>query len=222
MNPIVKLSRRDFVKTTGLLVLGVSMAGCGRGNNPAQTGAGAGTASSWSPDIFVSMDADGTVYIVSHRSEMGQGIRTSLTSIVADELDADWSRVRVVQAPGDPVYGDQNTDGSWSVRGFMERMRVAGATARQMLEQAAADRWQVDVSGCRARLHQVLHDAGGRALDYRDLVAAAAELPVPEQDQLTFKPAQEFRYIGKDVPMVDTDDFIQGRAVYGIDASVRG
>ena len=101
-------------------------------------------------------------------------------------------------------------------------MRVAGATARQMLEQAAADRWQVDVSGCRARLHQVLHDASGRALDYRDLVAAAAELPVPEQDQLTFKPAHEFRYIGKDVPMVDTDDFIQGRAVYGIDASVPG
>ena len=175
MNPIVKLSRRDFVKTTGLFVLGVSMAGCGRGDKPAQTGAGSGTAP-WSPDVFVSIDADGTVHIVAHRSEMGQGIRTSLTSIVADELEADWSRVRVVQAPGDPVYGDQNTDGSWSVRGFMERMRSAGATARQMLEQAAADRWQVDVSECRAHLHQVLHDASGRALDYRDLVAAAAEL----------------------------------------------
>ena len=222
MNPVVKLSRRDFIKTTGLLVLGVSMAGCSRGNNLAQTGAGAGTASSWSPDVFVSIDADGTVYIVSHRSEMGQGIRTSLPAIVADELEADWARVRVVQAPGDPVYGDQNTDGSWSVRGFMERMRSAGAAARQMLEQAAADRWQVDVAECRAHLHQVLHDASGRALDYRDLVAGAAELPVPEPDRLTFKPAREFRYIGKDVPMVDTDDFIQGRAVYGIDASVPG
>ena len=95
MKSVVKLSRRDFVKTTGLLVLGVSMSGCGRGNNPAQTGAGP-----WSPDVFVSIDADGTVHIVSHRFEMGQGIRTSLTSIVADELEADWSRVKVVQAPG--------------------------------------------------------------------------------------------------------------------------
>ena len=221
MKSVVKLSRRDFVKTTGLLVLGVSMSGCGRGNNPAQTGAGSG-AGPWSPDVFVSIDADGTVYIVSHRSEMGQGIRTSLTSIVADELEADWSRVKVVQAPGDPVYGDQNTDGSWSVRGFMERMRIAGATARQMLEQAAADRWQVDVSECRARLHQVLHDTGNRALDYRDLVADAAGLPVPEPDQLTFKPAHEFHYIGKDVPMVDMDDIIQGRAIYGTDVSVPG
>ena len=221
MNSVVKLSRRDFVKTTGLLVLGVSMSGCGRGNNPAQTGAGS-RAGPWSPDVFVSIDADGTVHIVSHRSEMGQGIRTSLTSIVADELEADWSRVKVVQAPGDPVYGDQNTDGSWSVRGFMERMRIAGATARQMLEQAAADRWQVDVSECRARLHQVLHDAGNRALDYRDLVADAAGLPVPEPDQLTFKPAHEFHYIGKDVPMVDMDDIIQGRAIYGTDVSVPG
>lgn len=222
MNSVVKLSRRGFVKTTGLLVLGVSMAGCGRGNNPAQTGAGAGTASSWSPDVFVSIDADGTVHIVSHRSEMGQGIRTSLTSIVADELEADWSRVRVVQAPGDPVYGDQNTDGSWSVRGFMERMRIAGATARQMLEQVAAGRWQVDVSECRAHLHQVLHDASNRALDYRDLVADAAGLPVPEPDQLNFKSAHEFHYIGKHVPMVDMDDFIQGRAVYGTDVSIPG
>lgn len=222
MNPILKLSRRDFVKTTGLLVLGVSMSGCGRGDNPVHTSAGSETASSWSPDVFVSIDADGTVYIVSHRSEMGQGIRTSLTSIVADELEADWSRVKVVQAPGDPVYGDQNTDGSWSVRGFMERMRIAGATARQMLEQAAADRWQVDVSECRAHLHQVLHDDGNRALDYRELVAAAAELPVPQPDRLTFKPDHEFHYIGKDVPMVDMDDFIQGRAIYGTDVSVPG
>ena len=165
---------------------------------------------------------NGTVYIVSHRSEMGQGIRTSLTSIVADELEADWSRVKVVQAPGDPVYGDQNTDGSWSVRGFMERMRIAGATARQMLEQAAADRWQVDVSECRAHLHQVLHDDGNRALDYRDLVADAAGLPVPEPDRLTFKPDHEFHYIGKDMPMVDMDDFIQGRAIYGTDVSIPG
>lgn len=221
MNPVKQLSRRDFVKTGGLFVLGVSMAGCGRQDKPAITAARPADGP-WSPDVFVSFDADGTVHIISHRSEMGQGTRTGLAAIVADELEADWGRVIVEQAMADAVYGDQNTDGSWSVRGFMQRMREAGASARQMLEQAAADEWQVDVSECRAENHRILHDASARSLDYKDLVAAAAALPVPAPDTLSFKPPEKFRYIGKDMPIVDLDDMIHGRAGYGIDASVAG
>ena len=221
MNPVKQLSRRDFVKTGGLFVLGVSMAGCGRQDKPAITAARPADGP-WSPDVFISFDADGTVHIISHRSEMGQGTRTGLAAIVADELEADWGRVIVEQAMADAVYGDQNTDGSWSVRGVMQRMREAGASARQMLEQAAADEWQVDVAECRAENHRVLHDASARSLDYKDLVAAAAALPVPAPDTLSFKPPEKFRYIGKDMPIVDLDDMIHGRAGYGIDASVTG
>ena len=221
MIPVKQLSRRDFVKTSGLFVLGVSMAGCGRQDKPSMTAAGPAEGP-WSPDVFVSFDAEGTVHIISHRSEMGQGTRTGLTAIVADELEADWDRVKVEQAMADAVYGNQNTDGSWSVRGFMQRMREAGASARQMLEQAAADQWQVDVSECRADNHRILHEASGRSLDYKDLLAAAAALPVPAPDTLSFKPADKFRYIGKDLAIVDLDDMIRGRAGYGIDASVPG
>jgi len=221
MIAIKQLSRRDFVKTSGLFVLGVSMAGCSRRDKPGITATGSAEGP-WSPDVFVSFDADGTVHIISHRSEMGQGTRTGLSAIVADELEADWGRVKVEQAMADARYGNQNTDGSWSVRGFMQRMREAGATARQMLEQAAADQWQVDVAGCRAQNHRVLHDASGRSLDYKDLVAAAAALPVPASDTLSLKPSDKFRYIGKDMPIVDLDDMTHGRAGYGIDASVPG
>ena len=126
MIPVKQFSRRDFVKTSGLFVLGVSMAGCSRRDKPGITATGSAEGP-WSPDVFVSFDADGTVHIISHRSEMGQGTRTGLTAIVADELEADWERVIVEQAMADAVYGNQNTDGSWSVRGFMQRMREAGA-----------------------------------------------------------------------------------------------
>ena len=105
MNPVKQLSRRAFVKTSGLFVLGVSMAGCTRQDKPALTGT-APAAGPWAPDVFVSFDGDGTVHIISHRSEMGQGTRTGLTAIVADELEADWGRVKVEQAMADAVYGD--------------------------------------------------------------------------------------------------------------------
>lgn len=221
MNPVQQLSRRDFVKSGGLFVLGVSMAGCGRQDTPPIPGA-VPADGPWSPDVFVSFADDGTVHIISHRSEMGQGTRTGLSAIVADELEADWRRVTVDQAMADAVYGNQNTDGSWSVRGFMQRMREAGASARRMLEQAAADQWQVEVSECRADNHRILHDSSGRSLDYKDLVATAATLPVPPPDTLSFKSSDKFRYIGKDMPIVDLDDMTHGRAGYGIDASLPG
>jgi isoquinoline 1-oxidoreductase subunit beta len=177
----------------------------------------------FNPTAFVSIDETGLVTIVAHRSEMGQGIRTALPMAVADELEADWSRVRIVQAVGDEVtYGGQYTDGSRSLRHFLRPMREMGAAARQMLETAAADRWGVGVAQVRARNHQVVHTPTGRVLEYGALAVAARELPVPRQEKLELKRPEDFRYIGKDVPIVDLNDMTSGRAGYGIDIRLPG
>jgi isoquinoline 1-oxidoreductase beta subunit len=148
---------------------------------------------------------------------MGTGIRTALPMVAADELDADWQRVRIEQAIGDHKYGDQNTDGSKSIRDFYDALRQAGATARLMLERAAAATWGVPVAECRARNHNVVH-AGGRTLGFGDLVTNAAKQPVPGGEELRFKTPAEFRYIGHGVPITDLADICTGKATYGIDA----
>jgi len=217
-----QVSRRDFLKTGGVFVVGVSLFGCGPESAPVAEAPQPAPSGPWSPDVYVSFDADGTLRIISHRSEMGQGIRTGLPAVLADEMEADWSRVVVEQATGDPKYGDQNTDGSHSVRDFMQRMREAGATVRRMLEQSAASQWGVDVAECRAELHTVVHAASGRSLDYSELVAGAAVLPVPGKDELTFKSREQFRYIGKELPIVDLYDMTHGAARYGADTRLPG
>ena len=136
------------------------------------------------PLVFVAIGEDGIVSIVCHRSEMGQGVRTGMPMIVADELEADWARVRVVQAPGDEErYGNQDTDGSRSTRHFFMPMRRCGAAARQMLEAAAAARWKVPVGEVQAKNGEVVHAATGRRLGYGALAKAAASLPVPAHGQ---------------------------------------
>ena len=174
------------------------------------------------PNVFVGIDTDGTVYIVAHRSEMGTGDRTSLPLVVADELDADWKRVKVEQAIGDPRYGDQNTDGSHSIRSFFEVMRGAGATARFMLIQAAALQWKVPPSECKSDLHAVVHGQTGRRLGYGDLAAAASKLSVPKKEELQLKPRAAWRYIGKGMPSYDLTELCTGKAIYGMDARVEG
>ena len=173
-------------------------------------------------NAWVVIQPDDTVIIRIARSEMGQGIRTGLPAVLADEMEADWDRIVVEQATGDAKYGDQNTDGSHSVRDFMQRMREAGATVRRMLEQSAAGQWGVDVAECRAQLHTVVHEPSGRVLDYGELVAGAAELPVPGLEQLRFKSRDEFRYIGKGLPIVDMHDMTHGSAMYGADIRLPG
>ena len=144
----------------------------------------------YDPKVYVSIATDGTVTIVTHRSEMGTGSRTSLPMIVADEMEADWSRVKIVQAPGDEQkYGNQDTDGSRSMRHFIQPMRECGAAMRQMLETAAAAKWGVDVSLCRAKSHHVVQlDAAkketGTKLGFGELAEAAMALPVPPRATL--------------------------------------
>ena len=177
------------------------------------------------PHIFVSIDKDGTVNIVAARAEMGTGAaRTTLPMIVADELDADWARVRVVQSPGDEeTYGNQDTDGSRSVRHFIQPMRQVGAGARQMLETAAAKRWNVPVSEVKASLHEVVHTPSGKKLGYGELAADAAALPAPALDTLRLKEPSAFRYIGKgNVQIVDLFDITTGNTTYGQDVKLPG
>src|SRR5205814_7083990 len=130
------------------------------------------------PSVYLGIRPDGTVFIVTHRSEMGTGIRTSLPQVAADELDADWSRVTIEQGIGDTRYGDQNTDGSRSIRDFYDAFRHAGASARSMLITAAATQLNVPAAELTTANHEVVHAKSGRKLGYGALVPAAAKLPV--------------------------------------------
>jgi isoquinoline 1-oxidoreductase subunit beta len=176
------------------------------------------------PKVFVSIAPDGTVTIVCHRSEMGQGVRTGMPLIVADELDADWSKVKVAQATGDEVrYGNQDTDGSRSTRHFFKPMRQVGAAARMMLEEAAAKRWGVAVADVEAKNHEVVQKSTGQKLGYGELAADASKLDVPATDSLRLKDPSQFRYIGKEgTNIVDAFNITTGRAIYGQDVRLPG
>lgn len=176
------------------------------------------------PLLFVAIGEDGIVTIVVHRSEMGQGVRTGMPLIVADEMEADWSRVRITQAPADEDrYGNQNTDGSRSTRHFFLPMRRCGAAARSMLERAAAESWNVPATEVHAANHEVIHDRSGRRLGFGALARRAARLPVPPRDSLRLKAPEQFRYIGKGgLVLADGADITTGAAQYGIDARLEG
>ena len=165
MSRIRNLSRRGFLQgvvSTGAFVLGIRLVPEALwADAPGPADPLSGTA--FHPNVFVGLEPDGTVVIVAARSEMGTGSRTSLPAIVADEMEADWSRVRVEQAIGDAKYGEQDTDGSHSVRSFFGVMRETGASARTMLVQAGAEQWNVPVSECEASLHTVIHKPSGAA-----------------------------------------------------------
>jgi isoquinoline 1-oxidoreductase beta subunit len=174
------------------------------------------------PSVYLGIDPDGTVWIVAHRSEMGTTSRTTLPLVVADELDADWKRVKIEQAIGDERYGEQNTDGSHSIRGFYNAMREAGATARFMLIQAAARQWDVPATECETDLHVVVHRSTNRRASYGELATAAAKLSVPKREELKLKPKSAWRYIGKGEVSYDLEALVTGKAIYGMDARVEG
>ncbi len=217
-NSISVVSRRDFlggIFSAGALVLGASVL-------PISSKAAPTGDATWQPSVYLGLEPDGRVIIIAHRSEMGTGIRTALPMIVADELEADWKRVKIEQAIGDAKYGSQDTDGSESIRDFYDPMREAGATARMMIESAAASQWGVPATECQATNHEVIHSKSGRKLGFGELVAAAAKQPVPKKEELKFKSPAEYRYIGKNVPITDLDDILVGRATFGMDARMPG
>ena len=219
---ITVVHRRDFLG--GVFSAGALVLGAGILPNVLSSDADAAPTAdaAWQPSVYLGLEPDGRVIIIAHRSEMGTGIRTSLPMIVADELEADWKRVKIEQAIGDPKYGSQDTDGSESIRDFYDPMREAGASARMMLESAAAMKWGVPIAECRAKNHEVVHAKSGRKAGFGELVAAAAKQPVPKKEQLKFKSPAEYRYIGKNVPIADLDDILVGRATFGMDARMPG
>ncbi len=219
MNRIELVTRRSFLG--GMVSAGAFVLAARLLPEEALASSGAEKAA-WNPSVYLGLEPDGTVIIITHRSEMGTGIRSVLPVVVADELEADWKRVKVEQALGDTKYGSQNTDGSCSIRDFYDAMRQAGATARMMLEGAAAAKWGVPAAECKARNHEVLHAASNRKLGFGELVASAAQQTVPKKEELKFKSPAEFRYIGKDLPTIDRDDLCAGRGTFGVDARMPG
>jgi isoquinoline 1-oxidoreductase subunit beta len=225
MSTVQNPSRREFVRnlfSAGALIL------CGQ-TNPVRLWAGSlpdsldpTAGARFHPSIWLGMEPDGSVIIVASRSEMGSGSRTGPAIVLADELEADWKRVRIEQAVGDAKYGGQDTDGSHSIRDLFDVMRQAGAAARTMLVQAAAQQWSVPASECKANLHTVIHLPTGRTATYGGLVPAAAKLPVPQKESLHFKPRSAWRYIGKETSLIDLPDICTGKAVYGMDARLDG
>lgn len=186
---------------------------------------GSEPAAPFETSLWMSIAPDGTVTIVAHRSEMGCGSRTALPLVVADELDADWSKVKIDQAIGDPRYGDQDTDGSHSVRSNFDLMRQVGATGRMMLISAAATQWNVPMKECSTEPHFVVHRDSGRKVGYGEIAAAAAKLPVPKKEDLPMplKKRSEWRYIGKENnSLFDIPEIVTGKAVFGMDATMPG
>jgi isoquinoline 1-oxidoreductase subunit beta len=210
-------SRRGFIQASGALVVGFSL----------PISARAATIKSVTDDklsAFLRIASDDSITVVCGSAEMGQGVLTAIPMMLAEELDADWSKVRVEQAPADvaynnPLFGMQATGGSTTVRAHFQPMRQAGAAARQMLLQAAAAQWQVDLSGLTTD-KGIVSGPGGKRASYGSLAAAAAKLPVPDKPKL--KDAKSFKIIGKGVRRLDTPDKVNGKARFGIDAKVPG
>lgn len=220
MNPIQNVSRRGFLQSSfaaGTFVLGMSVL-----PKPLWAGLPTDAPAAFQPDMFLSIASDGTVTIIASRSEMGCGSRTALPLVLADELDADWSRVKIQQALGDEKYGDQDTDGSHSVRTFFEQMRQVGGTGRAMLITAASQKWSVPEKDCSTEPGYVVHKASGRKLGYGELSASAAKLPVPKKEDVKLKSRAEWRYIGKDNALFDLPDIVTGKAEFGMDATMPG
>ncbi|NIR92069.1 MAG: xanthine dehydrogenase family protein molybdopterin-binding subunit [Gammaproteobacteria bacterium] len=222
------MSRRDFLKSTGAttaLVLGAHLM-------PHSLISGAkAAAGSAQPNLFVRIDSDGTVTLTCSRSEMGQGVRTGMPMILADELEADWTRVKIWQAPGDETKYDpagkdgQNTDGSRSTRHSFEIMRELGAAGRYVLEQAAARKWGVDPGEVYARHHRIYHTPSGKSFDFGEVVDVAADIQVPSGEGAArpkLKDQSQWKYIGKDMAVVDNYDMSTGGADFGADISIPG
>ncbi len=209
-------SRRDFVRYGALsgfaLILGIRRAGDAVTiyKAPAR----------FAPNAWIAIDETGRTVLAIGKQEMGQGVRTSLAMILADELDADWSAIELVQASPGPSFTRLNTGGSWSIGGSWRPLREAGAAARAMLIAAAAAKWGVDASTCASDNGTVVHNASGRRLRYGELVADAARLTVPTNARA--KTAAERRIVGTRRARIDARDIVDGSAKYGIDTRIPG
>ena len=221
-----KISRRDFLKLSGLagggLVLVIYLEGCASGTaiptivsiTPEMTATPL-PPFDWEPTAYIKLDQNGLLTFTAFRSEMGQGIRTALAMLVAEELDIDWLSVRIVQADADSRYWDQQTGGSVSVSTYHNIMRQAGATARRMLVEAAAKIWGVEPAQCETEAGFVVHPDGAQKLSYGQLVEAASRINTPTG--ISPKEPEKFKIVGKTLGHWDAPQIVTGKAVYGLD-----
>lgn len=213
-----KQTRREFIKVVSVSGSGLILASyipfnsafANPGDDP----------KIFSPSVYLKIDSNNVVTVIFHRSEMGQGIKTSLPMLIAEELEVEWEKIVIEQADADKKYGSQSTGGSWSIRSTWEPFRVAGATARVMLISAAASKWNVIPENCYAENGFVINKINNEKLSYGALVEDASKLPVPENVKL--KDPKEFKIIGKRIHRVDTPDKIYGKAKFGIDIVIPG
>jgi isoquinoline 1-oxidoreductase subunit beta len=210
----MKTSRRSFLKTATLS--GVALV-IGFDGKRLLHGARTET---FQPNGWIRIDVKGAVTLTLGKSEMGQGVRTSLPMILADELGADWSRISVMQAMPGPNFTRLGTGGSGSVQGSWKPLREAAAAAREMLTNVAAARWKVDPKTCATANGAVAHEESGRRFEFGALVREASELPIPQAP--TLKKAQDFRLIGRRTPRIDARDVVSGKTKYGIDTHIPG
>lgn len=225
MSEQINSSRRKFLQTTaaigGGLVIGFHLPAIAKQIKKI----GIPAAENFAPNAFVRIGRDNIITVTVNHSEMGQGAYTSLPMIIADELDADWSKVKFEAAPVDPVYnhpgfGMQGTGGSTSTWVEWDRFRNAGATGRFLLVAAAAQTWNVDPSTLRTEKGFVIHDPSGRKLSYGELVDKAATITAPKDVKL--KEAKDYKLIGKPVKRLDTPEKIDGSGIFGMDVKIPG
>jgi isoquinoline 1-oxidoreductase beta subunit len=209
---MMQTSRRDFIRITSISAAALALGFDGLAADEKRAG--------WLANPFVRIEPDGTVVVIVGKQEMGQGVRTSIPMIVAEELDADWSRVKIEQASTGPAYTGLNTGGSGSIYRAWRTLRPLAATAREMLVLAAAARWGVDRASLRTENGAVIHDAGKRRAHYGELTADAAKIAVPKDVQP--KKQSDYRIIGKRTKRIDGPDIVSGRAKYGLDTRVAG
>lgn len=230
---MIAVPRRSFLAALGIAASGLAIGSFARADEPSgeadtrprpvDPNAKAATTDGLRPNAFVHVaQGTGIVTIACARSEMGQGVRSSIPALVADELGADLTKVKVVQADGDARFGDQNTDGSHSIRGFYDDLRRVGAAARVMLVAAAAKRWKVPESSCTAHDHAVHHAATKRSIGFGELALDAAREALPKRESIPLRPIAELRHVGKDLPLIDAPDIVTGRAVFGADVKLPG
>lgn len=208
MRPI---SRRSFLATSAAAGAGLVISF----HLPASGETGSDDA--FAPNAYLHIDDSGKITVVVPRSEMGQGVWTSLPMILAEELEADWKQIAIEQAGASTLFGDQTTGGSASVRTTWDPMRKAGAQAREMLISAAAQQWNVPRESCKAENSAVVHSSSGRKLNYSELVAKAAKLPVPDNPPLK---SEGYKIVGQRLPRIDTPSKVNGSAIYGLDFRV--
>lgn len=231
-----QLNRRDFLKVIGTagasLVIGIHLGGCeNEGESEIQEGPSTSQATAYAempsdtyfiPNIYLTIDNTNKLIVTAFRSEMGQGIRTALAMMIADELDMPWKNVVIEQAPADPAYGDQVTGGSASIATSNLTVRLAGASARWMLVQSAARQWDVDPVECSTEAGFVIHPDGEKKFSYGELVGTASEQELPDLGEAPIKSADEFNLIGTGVHHWDAPEIVTGKAIYGFDIKLSG